>query len=98
MTELNYRFKGANNPTDVLAFNLAENHPKYYIEGEIYVDLQTAAEQAREHGVDYIEEAARLCVHGLLHLLGYDDLKPAGKKIMWRKQEEYISFYFNKGK
>jgi probable rRNA maturation factor len=96
MMELNYRFKGRKRPTDVLAFNLAEKESNNYIEGEIYVDLQTAAEQAKEYDVDYIEESARLCIHGLLHLLGFDDLNSTDKKNMWEKQEKYISDFFDK--
>jgi len=96
MMELNYRFKGRKRPTDVLAFNLAEKESNNYIEGEIYVDLQTAAEQAKEYDVDYVEESARLCIHGLLHLLGFDDLNSADKKNMWKQQEKYISDFFNK--
>lgn len=96
MSELNYQFKGRKRPTDVLAFNLAEKKSNNYIDGEIYVDLQTAARQSKEYGVDYLEEVARLCVHGLLHLLGYNDLKTSEKKKMWRVQEKYISLFLTK--
>ena len=93
MRELNYKFKRRNKPTDVLSFNLAENSTNNYIDGEVYVDLQTARRQAAEYNVDYLEETARLCLHGLLHLLGYDDHKPADKKNMWAVQEEYLKKY-----
>jgi probable rRNA maturation factor len=90
MSGLNYRYKRKNRPTDVLAFNLAESLKKNYIEGEIYVDLQTAVRQAADFGVDYFEEVVRLCVHGLLHLLGYDDSKTSEKNKMWKAQERYL--------
>lgn len=90
MSELNYRFKGKDSPTDVLAFNLADDAPNNYIEGEIYVDLQVAARQADRFKVGYLEEVSRLCVHGLLHLLGFDDLTPPAKKKMWNMQEKYL--------
>jgi len=93
MSNLHYRFMGDNSPTDVLTFNLAEESADNYIEGEIYVDLQTAAKQADEFGITYNEETARLCIHGFLHLLGYDDLKPTAKKKMWQVQERYISIF-----
>ncbi len=91
MSGLNYRFKGVNRPTDVLAFNLAENPANNYIEGEIYVDLQAAYRQAADFKVEYFEEVARLCVHGFLHLSGYDDQKASEKKKMWKIQEKYLS-------
>ena len=90
MGALNYRFKGKNRPTDVLAFNLAQSLTKNYIEGEIYVDLQAACRQAADFNVEYFEEVARLCVHGFLHLLGYDDSKTSEKNKMWKLQERYL--------
>jgi probable rRNA maturation factor len=96
MTDLNYRFKGKKYPTDVLAFNLAEIMTKNYIEGEVYVDLQSAARQAGDYKVDYLEEVVRLCVHGLLHLLGYNDLKTNDKKKMWKLQESYVDKYYKR--
>ena len=90
MSGLNYRFKGKNRPTDVLAFNLAERLTKNYIEGEIYVDLQAAGRQADHFNVEYFEEVARLCVHGFLHLLGYNDSKTSEKKKLWKMQERYL--------
>lgn len=87
---------GDGSPTDVLSFNLAENGSTNYIEGEVYVDLQTAAQQAKKYAVGYVEEVARLCVHGTLHLLGYDDLKASAKKVMWQAQEDIIGSFFQK--
>jgi probable rRNA maturation factor len=93
MQNLNLGFKGKNIPTDVLAFNLAENRSKYYIEGEVYVNLQLARYQAVEYGVSYFQEVVRLCLHGFLHLLGYDDLTADKKEKMWKVQEQYIKNY-----
>jgi len=90
MSSLNYRFKGKNRPTDVLAFNLAESLTKNYIEGELYVDLQAAGRQAADFNTEYFEEVARLCVHGFLHLLGYEDSKTSEKNKMWKLQERYL--------
>ena len=95
MTKLNSQFKGKNRPTDVLAFNLADETGTKYIEGEIYVDLQIAKRQARQYGSDYYEEIYRLCLHGLLHLLGYDDHDAKDKAKMWDIQESIIKGIFN---
>ena len=91
MSNLNFQFMGKKRPTDVLAFNLAENCSNNYIEGEIYVNLQIAGRQAVLYGVAYLEEVTRLCLHGFLHLLGYDDLKADDKSRMWRIQENYLA-------
>ncbi|MCP4583509.1 MAG: rRNA maturation RNase YbeY [candidate division Zixibacteria bacterium] len=96
MSNLNSRFKRKNRPTDVLAFNLADIKMKNYIEGEVYIDLQIAARQARDYKVDYLEEVVRLCLHGLLHLIGYDDLKTTDKNKMWKLQESYINKFLKR--
>jgi probable rRNA maturation factor len=90
MADLNFRYKGKNKPTDVLAFSLADNKSRKYIEGEIYIDLQMAKRQAQEFSSGYHEEIIRLCIHGMLHLLGYDDHEPREKRKMWRIQEAYL--------
>ncbi len=96
MSSLNYKFKGKNKPTDVLAFNLAEKGANDYIEGEVYVNLQIARRQADDYGVGYLEEVSRLCVHGFLHLLGYDDKKASAKTKLWAVQERYLRRFFKK--
>jgi len=93
MINLNYRFKGIKKTTDVLTFNLAESNTSSYIDGEVYVNLQIARRQAVDYGVSYLEEVARLCLHGFLHILGYDDMKTADKKNMWQIQEQYLAKY-----
>ena len=71
MINLNYEFKNKKRTTDVLAFSLInENEPKYL--GEIYINLQQAKRQAKEHVEPYKKEVERLTVHGILHLLGYE--------------------------
>jgi len=93
MINLNCRFKGSNKTTDVLAFNLAESNTNNYIDGEVYVNLQIARIQAVDFKVDYLEEVVRLCLHGFLHILGYNDLKPTDKRNMWQIQEHYLTKY-----
>jgi probable rRNA maturation factor len=90
MMKLNGYYKNNFAPTDVLAFDLAEKRKGQYIDGEIYVNLQAARRQAQVLQLNYMEEVARLCVHGCLHLLGYDDLKVADRLKMWKVQESYI--------
>ena len=52
------------------------------VDGEIYIDFDTARERCREFGADEEGEAMRYAVHGLLHLMGYRDKSPADKARM----------------
>lgn len=92
--ELNRRFRGVDRPTDVLAFPLSEDPdadpPDRYL-GEVYVNVDRAAVQAEEYGVSLSRELARLLVHGLLHLLGYDhEISPAEAKRMQKREEHFL--------
>lgn len=56
--------------TDVIAFELEESPS---LETEIYINLDRAKSQAKMFGVTFRDEARRLLIHGLLHVLGYSD-------------------------
>lgn len=74
--------------TDVLAFPYSEEHES--LEGEIYVDLDTAAEQHGEFGASFEQEALRYAIHGALHLAGYRDDEPTGKNEMHELEDRYL--------
>jgi len=58
--------------------------------GEVFVCPKVALDYAKRHGVDPYRETVLYIVHGLLHLLGYDDLKPSERKVMRRKERIYV--------
>ena len=91
---LNERFLKRDYPTDVLAFSLQE-HGKNP-EGEIYVCTELAGTQAREHGVPFKEELFRLVIHGMLHLIGYDDADPDEQRKMLDKGEFYLQKFLTR--
>ncbi len=78
--ELNSSFRKIDAPTDVLSFPLTDfdggDEPPTDEEivplGDIVISLERAKEQADEFGHSFEREVAFLCVHSMLHLLGYD--------------------------
>lgn len=83
--------------TDVLAFDLSdseegtESEVPREVDGEIYIDLDTAAERCDEFGESYEHEATRYAIHGLLHLIGYRDETPEGKAAMHELEARYLA-------
>lgn len=77
---LNARWRGKDQPTDVLSFPQEEwpdgpfgpGQPVPFVVGDLVISLETAARQAAERGHSPEQEQAVLLVHGLLHLLGHD--------------------------
>ena len=89
MTDLNGKFMNHWRTTDVLTFPL-ERDSAGTIEAEIYVNSQQAKRQAAGAGVTIRNEIARLIIHGVLHLLGYDDRTARLRKTMSAREEEYL--------
>ncbi|MGH1365109.1 MAG: rRNA maturation RNase YbeY [Calditrichia bacterium] len=65
--------------TDIMTFNLSDDDE---VEGEIYISIDRARDNATSFEVAEQEEICRLIIHGLLHLKGHDDETPEEKKQM----------------
>lgn len=100
---LNRQYLGRDEPTDVLAFGLQEEtaeQPAFVVPdegqpylGDIAISLQRARQQAEAYGHDWARESALLLVHGLLHLLGYDDSTEAERRRMEARQERLLASF-----
>ena len=75
--------------TDVITFNLEEDGDP--IDGEIYISLNRVSENAREFKQNIERELKRVIIHGILHLLGYDDQTLKEKETMTRLEDHYLS-------
>ncbi len=84
---LNKNYRGMDSSTDVLSFSMDEN----ILWGDIYISLDTALKQAEEHGWDLEREIKFLAIHGLLHLLGYNDEDEEGYNTMMKLAEELLT-------
>jgi probable rRNA maturation factor len=75
MTELNARFRGKEEPTDILSFSQMEGEspdspPSSGCAGDIVISVESLRSNAAEFGISENEELKRLIVHGILHLTG----------------------------
>ena len=76
--------------TDVIAFRLNEYDEKD-VEGEIYISLPRANENAISFGESYEKEVARLIIHGCLHLVGFNDESEKEKIEMTKIENNLLS-------
>ncbi|MEX0856469.1 MAG: rRNA maturation RNase YbeY [Gemmatimonadota bacterium] len=87
--DLNRRWLGHDWIPDVLSFALHD--PGEPPIGDVYVGVDQAARQAREHGVSHEEELVRLAVHGTLHILGYEHPEEDPESSpLFQKQERLV--------
>ena len=89
LSELKKQFFGLNQLTDVIAFRLNDYSEKE-VEGEIYISLPRARENANQYSEPYGREVARLIIHGGLHLLGYNDQTDSEQAAMRTLEEKYL--------
>jgi rRNA maturation RNase YbeY len=80
LLELNRKHLKHNYPTDIITFNYSGSLSE--LDGEIYISFEDAIINAKKYKVSLNNELTRLVIHGILHLLGYDDKTPFEKKIM----------------
>ncbi len=91
---LNRQYRNRDYPTDVLAFSFVEGVGADFRNnqlGDIYISTDTAKENAKRFAVTFSYEIKLLFIHGLLHLLNYDDNEELGKKKMEQEERYYIS-------
>lgn len=101
----NRRWLGREGPTDVIAFAAREGEevPGGAAEvaraepldlGDVFVSVDRARSQAAEYGCTLEEEIARLVVHGMLHLLGWDDTGEEDARRMSGRTEAILAGLF----
>ena len=91
MRSLNREFRGKNQSTDVLSFNLETPADAGNIFGEIYISVPIAARQAKIPGHSLLQEYLRLSCHGLLHLFGYDHEKDSDAAVMHKREDHFLT-------
>ena len=98
MKYLNNKFRKKNIPTDVLSFDLSSTEyaqpshqgKRHGIHGEIIASAETALREARVYSWSPEHELSYYLIHGLLHLVGYDDQTPSERISMRRKERSIM--------
>ena len=89
VSNLKKEFFSKNQWTDVIAFPMHTKNEKF-VEGEIYISMPTAKENAKRYKQSYGKELARLVIHGSLHLLGIEDDTNEKKEKMIKIEEYFL--------
>ncbi len=91
MHDLNRQFLDHDYPTDVLSFLLEQSHD--YLEGEVVVSADTAQADAAVFGWSGHDELLLYVVHGMLHLVGFDDATAQQRAAMRARQTEILATF-----
>ena len=94
--QMNIDFIGHDYFTDVITFDYSDLKGEGYVSGDIFIDVETVADNARIYGSTARQEMLRVVVHGLLHLCGQKDKTPRAEKQMHRKEDKYLQIWAEK--
>lgn len=88
LMQLNKDYLEHDTLTDVITFNYNDQYEG--ISGDIFISIERVKYNAHKYSVSFLDELSRVIVHGVLHLLGYDDHDADDKLYMTRKEDEYL--------
>lgn len=92
LLDINRQRLGHDFYTDIVTFPLTESVP--YISSEFCISLDRVAENARLFGHSFEHELHRVMIHGVLHLIGFDDLDDQARVLMRSMEEKCLSLLF----
>lgn len=87
--DINQRYLSHDYFTDIITFDYCEGDR---LSGDLFISVDSVRENAIEYGTEFPDEMNRVIVHGLLHLIGYDDHTEEEIKVMREKENYYLSF------
>jgi len=87
LVNINMQFLKRDYFTDVISFDYTENG---IISGDIMISIDRVKENAANLGIPYLDELKRIMVHGLLHLIGYDDNTEELRANMSTREDLYL--------
>lgn len=92
LLQINRQYLNHDFYTDIITFDNSEEAG--VIEGDIFISLDRVNDNFSAHQTTYHSELLRVIIHGLLHLLGYDDRDEKSKATMRKMEDKYLDLYF----
>ena len=86
--EVNRQYLGHDYFTDIITFDYCEGDN---LSGDLFISIDSVRENSIEYGTDFKDELNRVIIHGLLHLIGYDDHTVEETAVMRMKENYYLS-------
>ena len=86
--EVNRQYLNHDYYTDIITFDYCEGDS---LSGDLFISVDSVRENSIEYGTDFKDELNRVIIHGLLHLIGYDDHTVEETAVMRMKENYYLS-------
>lgn len=89
--EINLKYLNTDTYTDIITFSLSDEDE--IISGDIYLSIERIKENAKKYHVTVEEEFRRILIHGIFHLLGFNDSTANEKRKMRRMENNSLKLY-----
>ena len=86
--DVNIKYLGHDYFTDIITFDYCEGNK---LSGDLFISVDSVRENASIYGTEFSDELNRVIVHGILHLIGYDDHSDEDIKDMRAKEDYYLN-------
>lgn len=90
LLDVNRKYLNHDYFTDVITFDYAKNRK---ISGDIFISIDRITENAKIFNVSRENELLRVMIHGVLHLIGYDDQTDEQEEEIHKKEDFYLNIY-----
>ncbi len=88
MLGINKRYLNHNYNTDIITFDYSNERNN--LDGEIFISIDEAFKNSKKYHVTLNNEILRLIIHGILHMIGYDDVTTAKRKTMKKVEDVMV--------
>ena len=92
LLSINEEYLKHNTLTDIITFN--QSTDENLIEADIFISIERIKENSKKLNIPFKEELHRVMIHGVLHLLGFNDKSDPEKKEMRKKENHYLALRF----
>ncbi|MEY4521418.1 MAG: hypothetical protein RIT10_603 [Bacteroidota bacterium] len=93
LLDINKQYLNHDYYTDIITFDYTDG---LFVSGDLFISYDRIKDHSSQYNVDLFEEFLRVCVHGVLHLLGYKDKLPEDEQLMRKKESFYIQEYVSR--
>ncbi len=90
LLEINKQFLQKDYLTDIITFSYSE---KNELSGDIFISIDRVNENAQKYDVFFSDEIKRVIIHGILHLMGYEDYNEQDKQVMRNEENLLLKLY-----
>lgn len=78
--------------TDIITFDYSDGN---IISGDLFISLDRVKDNANKFDVTFEQELLRVVIHGVLHLLGFNDKSMEEQQVMRDNEDRYLKIYYN---